>query len=80
MIPPVLAWDDPTAEHEDVLRALLFQQSHRFREERHVRAGQHRQPDDVDVFLHRGVDSQLWGPAQPGTEDSEPRYCAGGPV
>jgi len=49
----VLFRDDATPKDEDVTRAFLFEQSQRLGEERHMRAGQHRQADDINIFLQR---------------------------
>ena len=47
--------DDAAAEHEHVVEPALAQLVHHPREQRHVRARQHRQADGVGVLLQRGL-------------------------
>src|SRR5690242_10619802 len=46
--------NDAATRDENVVAPLLVKELAHFGEQRHVRAAQDRQPDDVDVFLHGG--------------------------
>ena len=50
-------------------RPGFAQQLEHARKERHVRAAQDREADDVDVFLHRGGRDHLRRLVQPGVDD-----------
>src|SRR4051794_26540147 len=55
----VLAGDRPADGHHDVLYPLLAQQLHDARDERHMCAGEDRQPDGVGVLLDDRLDDLL---------------------
>ena len=61
--------DDAAAGDQDVVAPLLAQQLEHAREERHVRAAQDRQADDVDVFLDGGGRDHLGRLVQAGVDD-----------
>ena len=63
------AGDDAAAEHRDVGRVALAQQLEHLGEQRHVRAGEHGQPDGVGVFLDGRLDDLLGRLVQPGVDD-----------
>ena len=65
----VFLGNDSAAGDEDVVASLLAQQIEHARNERHVRAAQDREADDVDVFLHRGGRDHLRRLVQPGVDD-----------
>ena len=60
--------DDPADDHRDVAAPLAHLLDHE-RGERHVGAGQHRQPDRVDVLVDGGRSDRLRGLEQPGVDD-----------
>src|SRR6266702_3274998 len=64
--------DDPAPEHQHVAHALLAQERHDAREQRVVRARQHREADGVGVLLQRGLRHLLGRLVQPGVDDLEP--------
>ena len=64
--------NDPAGGDEHVVHAALAEQRHRPRQERHVRARQDREPDDVDVLLLGGVGDHLRCLPQAGVDDLEP--------
>ena len=53
-------------------RPCVAQQLEHAREQRHVRAAQDRQADDVDVLLHRGGGDHLGRLVQAGVDDFHP--------
>src|ERR1700754_3061367 len=55
----VLIGDRPPDGDDDVARVLLAQQLDHARDERHVRAGEDREPDGVGVLLQHGLDDLL---------------------
>src|SRR3954447_11613275 len=61
--------DDPAAEDGDVAGVLSLQQLDDLGEQRHVRAGQHAQPDRVRVLLDGGGHDLLGGLVEPGVDD-----------
>src|SRR5215470_18244588 len=65
----VIVGDDPAAEHDDVVGALAPEQLDHLGEQRHVRAGEHRQPDGVGVLLQRGLHDLLRGLVQARVDD-----------
>ena len=65
----VLFRDDAAAGDEDVVASLLVQQLADARKQRHVRAAQDREPDDVDVLLDGGGGDHLRRLMQPGVDD-----------
>src|SRR3954451_6344252 len=65
----VLVRDDAAAEHYDVGGVPLLEQFDDPGEERHVRAGEDREPDRVHVFLDGGRDDLLRGLVQSGIDD-----------
>ena len=67
----VVVGDDAAGRHEDVTQAVLAQSVADARQQRHVRAGQDRQPDHVDVFLQRRRDDHRRRLAQAGVDDFE---------
>src|SRR5487761_259598 len=64
--------DDAAAEDRDVGRVALGQQLEHPREQRHVRAGQDRQPDRGGILLHRRRDDLLGSLVQPGVDHLDP--------
>ena len=65
----VLRGNDAAARDEDVVASLLVQQLAHARKQRHVRAAEDRQADDVDVFLHGGGGDHLGRLMQTGVDD-----------
>ena len=65
----VVVGDHAAADDQDVVGAALLQQLQRRAENRHVRAGQDADADDVDVFLDRGLDDLLGRAVQAGVDD-----------
>ena len=65
----VFLGDDAAAGHEDVAAPLGLQQLDDAREERHVRAGEDREADDVDVLLHRRARDHLRRLVEAGVDD-----------
>ena len=63
----------PPSDDEHVLRAVLAQPLEDPRDERHVRAGEDRDPDRVGVLLDRGLDDLLRRLVQTGVDDFHPR-------
>src|SRR5215218_3597282 len=61
--------DDPAAEHDDVLCVALLQQLDDPGEQRHVRAGEHRESDGVGVLGDGRLDDLLGGLMQAGVDD-----------
>src|SRR4051794_14903931 len=61
--------DDAAAEDDDVGGGPLAEQLEDATEQRHVRAGQDRQPDRLRVLLERGLDHLLRGLVEPGVDD-----------
>ena len=61
--------DDAAAEDDDVARVALGEQLDDPREQRHVRAGEDRQPDGVGVLLDRRLDDLLRRLVQAGVDD-----------
>src|SRR5215469_8153489 len=69
--------DDAAAEHRDIGRVLLGQQLDHPGEQRHVRAGQDRQPDRGGVLLDRRRHDLLRRLVQPGVDDLDPGITQG---
>ena len=63
--------DDAAAEHEHLVEAPAAQLLHHPREQRHVGAGEQRQPDGVGVLLHGRLGDLLGRLVQPGVDDLE---------
>ena len=64
--------DRAADDHEHVVGALVAQQLEDARHERHVRAGEDRDPDRVGVLLHDGLDDLLGRLVQAGVDDLHP--------
>ncbi|MDQ0714715.1 hypothetical protein QFZ55_004167 [Streptomyces luteogriseus] len=69
--------EDAAPEHRDVPGVRFAEEPEELREGRHVRAGQHGEPDAVGVFLDRGVDDLAWGLVEPGADGLDPRVPQG---
>src|SRR6476659_4210445 len=69
--------DDPAAEDDHVVDVVGLQQFQGLGEQRHVRAGQDRQPDGVGVLLDDGLDDLLRGLVQPGVDHLHARVAQG---
>ena len=67
----VVVRDNSAGRDEDVRHPTVAQEGADAGHERHVRAGQDRQTDDVDVFLERRRHDHLRRLAQPGVDDFE---------
>ncbi|GGT25272.1 hypothetical protein GCM10010240_67140 [Streptomyces griseoviridis] len=79
MIPPpnTTMSSAPSAEHHDVLGALLPEQPQHLGEERHAGPGEHREADAVGVLLERGGDDLAGCPVRAGADDLRPRLAQG---
>ncbi len=51
----IIPGDDASKEHGKVGESSLLQFFHDARDQCHVRSRQDRQPDNVDIFLQRGL-------------------------
>src|SRR5215211_8383537 len=69
--------DDPAPEHEHVPHALLAQERDDAREQRVVRAREHRETDGVGVLLQRGLRHLLGRLVQPRVDDLEAGVAQG---
>lgn len=65
----VFIGDDAAAENDYVVESFLLCEFDHAREQGHMRAGQDRQPDRVDVFLHSSGDDLLRRLAKPCVDD-----------
>ena len=65
----------PPSDDEHVLRPVLAQPVEDPRDERHVRAGEDRDPDRVGVLLDRGLDDLLGRLVEAGVDDLHPRVA-----
>src|SRR5918996_4674409 len=68
----VLLGDDPASENVYLRGALLLEQPHDLREQRHVRPRETRKPDGVDVLLDRGGGDLLGRLVQARVDDLHP--------
>jgi hypothetical protein len=71
----VVGRDDAATEDDDVRGALRLQELDDLRHERHVRAGEKRERDDVDVLLERRFRDLLGRLAQARVDDLHPRIA-----
>jgi len=65
----VISRDDAPKEHREIGEAPQLQFLHDARDKRHVRSGQDRQPDNVDVLLQRGLGDHCGRLPQPCIDD-----------
>jgi len=64
--------DDSAAKDDYVCQPCFPRQINDSREKCHMRAGQNRQPDRIDVFLHGSAHDHLGSLAETGVDDFHP--------
>src|SRR5438128_11505580 len=70
-------WSSDVCSSDLVVDVVLAQPVEDARDERHVRAGEDRDPDRVGVLLDHGLDDLLGRLVEPGVDDLHPRVAEG---
>ena len=71
----VLRGNDAAREDRDVRGALLLEEPHDLGKEHIVRAGENREADGIDIFLHGRGDDLLRSLTQPGVDHFHARIA-----
>src|SRR6266700_3184943 len=65
----VLVGDNSAEDQQHIVHLVLLEQIHYTGNDRIVRTRKNREPDDVDVFLQRGINDHFGSLAQAGVDD-----------